>query len=317
MENKPHYIPRVAGAPQPQPQQQQHPQSQSEPQPKSGGGSFRALAHYCWLSVLLVVALALVLSAMKPAQWIETSPVANVALWLLRISGVVSGIIALFGVRFHGRKGILIPALVGLSLWLLMIGLAALAFPTFQNIQMRVMNLKTAAGSSSSSGASSSASSESKYVSSTQTPPVYPPGSTRVEDKELGFSFAVPEGYVVLSEKGPDDRHAFKRRLMTEPPRGILIKKMKGDYSRRIATAEDLPAPPAGHTISSVTFNWRGRDVGGSRSLDPRLAQPFVVFRIVIPLRKETILLEVGGAQESEPVIREVVEQVLGSLAEE
>ena len=280
---------------------------------------FRALAHYCWLSLVIAMAASIALLAMKSAPLWESRLVVDIIPWFLRISGILCGIIALFGIRRHGRKGILGPAIVGLVLWAVSLLLGTFAIKEIRDtvIRMKASASSSVAPASSSPGSESASDSTPKSVSITQTPPVYPDGSTRVEDKEFGFSFAVPEGYSVATEKNPDDRHAFKRKLMTEATRSIVIRKLNGDYSRRIATAKDFPAPPAGHAITSLTFDWRGREVGGTRSLDPRLAKPFVVFNIAIPLRKQTLLLEVGGAVESEPVIREVIEQVLASVVEE
>lgn len=149
-----------------------------------------------------------------------------------------------------------------------------------------------------------------------QSPPMYPEGASRVEDKEIGFSFAIPDGYLAASKKASNEQYLFERKLFTEPKRTILIKKVNGEYPGGSSTTADLPALLDGHAVSTVTFNWRGHELSGSRSLDPNLAKPFVVFSAVIPLREQRILLEVSGSEESEAVIREVMDLVLGSLGD-
>lgn len=168
----------------------------------------------------------------------------------------------------------------------------------------------------SSSTAATSAPANSKPGSNKQSPPVYPDGATRAEDKEMGFSFAIPEGYLAASEKPSDAQYLFERKLFTEPKRTILIKKVSSDYPGGTGTTADLPALLEGHAVSTVTFNWRGRELSGARSLDPNLAKPFAVFSVVIPLHEQRVLLEVGGSVESEAVIREVMDQVLASVSE-
>jgi hypothetical protein len=206
----------------------------------------------------------------------------------------------------QGRKGILIPVLVGLFLCMGLVALAILKPSLLQKFQELATPKK--------SGPDVEVTGSSKTTP--QTPPVYPEGASRVEDKEIGFTFAVPEGYLAASQKAPDEQYLFERKLFTEPKRTILIKKVNGNYPGGTGTTADLPALLDGHAVSTVTFDWRGRELSGSRSLDPNLAKPFAVFSVVIPIREQRVLLEVSGSVESEAVIREVMDQVLASISE-
>jgi hypothetical protein len=207
----------------------------------------------------------------------------------------------------QGRKGILIPVLVGLFLCMILVALAILKPSLLQKFQ-ELATPKKGGPNVEMAGPSKT---------TPQSPPVYPEGASRVEDKEIGFSFAVPQEYLAASEKGPDNLYLFERKLFTEPKRTVLIRKVSGDYPQGTGAGADLSSLLDGRAVSTVTFDWRGRALKGSRSLDPNLSKPFAVFTVVIPLREQRVLLEVGGAVESEAVIREVMDQVLASLAEE
>jgi hypothetical protein len=209
----------------------------------------------------------------------------------------------------QGGKGMLISVLVALFLCTAMVVWVALTPSLRQKLQELASSRK--------SGSTVEVADSPPSNSTPQSPPVYPEGASRVEDKEIGFSFAVPDGYLAASQKAPDAQYHFERKLFTEAKRTILIRKVNGEYPGGTGTAADLPALLDGHAVSTVTFNWRGRELSGSRSLEPNLAKPFVVFSAVIPLREQRILLEVGGSEESEAVIREVMDQVLGSLSEQ
>jgi hypothetical protein len=171
--------------------------------------------------------------------------------------------------------------------------------------------------SSSSSTPAPASESTRKTETIPQSPAVHPPGSSRVEDTELGFSMALLEGYSLPPGTGPEEKHHYKRKFMTEPTRIIEVKKFDGGVSRHLASAENFPPPAAGHTSESAVFDWRGRKVGGTRCVDTTKNPAYLTFNIVIPLRKQAIVVTVGGAEDYEPVLQEVVDQVLGSLEED
>lgn len=367
---QPYFIPRVAGVPQPPPQTPLQPQVQFSPEleapvetlyspavaappppppthaafipppfigrtpfpapPQRGGGVFRAMAHYCWMAVILSIGINLVLNAARLPLLEESSRMKGIILGVLWASGILSGIIALFGMRRHGRKGILIPALVGLFLWMALVALTALMvsmLPMFQEIAARENAAGVAettavpdsapASSSPSTPAPAPASELTRKTEAVpQSTAVHPPGSTRVEDTELGFSMALLEGYTLPPDAGPGEKHHYKRKFMTEPTRIIEVKKFDGEVSRHLASAENFPPPAAGQKSESAVFDWRGRKVGGTRCVDTTKNPAYLTFNVVIPLRKQAIVVTVGGAQDYEPVLQEVVDQVLGSLEE-
>ncbi|RBP45143.1 hypothetical protein DES53_103140 [Roseimicrobium gellanilyticum] len=285
------------------------------------------MAHYCWMAVLLSIGVNLALNAAKLPTTDESTLIKAVFLGVIWGSGIVSGIIALFGIRRHGRKGILIPALVGLFLWMALVALTALMFPLLEKV--KEIAASTKASTEAETTAPSTYASTSSLTSApapeaprkmepvTQSPPVHPEGATRVEDQELGVSFALLEGYTLPQDANPAEKHAYKRKFMTEPTRILEIRTFEGDYSRHLAAAKNFPTPPSGQTSESAVFDWRGRKVGGTRCVDATRNPSYLTFNIVIPLRKQSIVVTIGGAEEYEPVLQEVVDQVVSSLNDE
>ena len=70
-------------------------------------------------------------SSLQGAKSRELYIFISVLFSIMALVGIISGVIALFGVRRYGRKGILWPALIGITIWLL---LPALAFPALYRV---------------------------------------------------------------------------------------------------------------------------------------------------------------------------------------
>src|SRR4051812_35554533 len=94
-----------------------------------GRARFVQFARASWVSVVIAFVANLFMQARAS---IASGSVADQAVNLIKLSafgllmlmGVGAGIAALCGVKRYGSKGILVPALTGLIIWLAMIGLA-------------------------------------------------------------------------------------------------------------------------------------------------------------------------------------------------
>src|SRR5262249_55050414 len=114
--------------------------------------------------------------------------VISVSFWVF--SGVAAGIIALFGIRRHGRKGILIPALVGIVFWVVPISLTI-----FFGIGLPPGAMKRGA------------------LPIQFTPLQTDSTAQRISSQDPPFSLDIPKGFLEVSsdEMPPDTRFAFMR----------------------------------------------------------------------------------------------------------
>lgn len=252
------------------------------------------LAQYSWLSIPISIIFNIMMQGGRPLNPTRSDLIAGAILGaIVPVTGVLSGLVALFGIPRYGRKGILWPAITGVVLW---VGLTALAIPTFNRIQKRAL--------------------EARARATAQTPAVRSTGATRVEDAELGFSFDLPEGYIAFPEhaKPAGIKHAFARELPGENARVLLVKPLGGTLPRQKMRPGDLPPDTPARSLSLTPFNWRGIEVEGARMLETQDALKYITFQIQIPLRGQAIQLGVGGALESEAEVREIANEVLASL---
>src|SRR4051794_38103557 len=92
------------------------------PVPSSRRKFLLELARASWMSVIIAFGINIALSAAGQSEWTRT--ISAVVGGSLALTGLVAGIVALCGVRRHGRQGLLWPAITGVCLWLLLFGLA-------------------------------------------------------------------------------------------------------------------------------------------------------------------------------------------------
>lgn len=204
------------------------------------------------------------------------------------VIGIVAGIVALFGIRRYGRKGLLWHAVTGIGLWLL---LFVLALPVvFKARQLAALRKPTPLA-----------------------PVTRLPNATRVADAELGFSFDLPEGFEALAPaaKPPKYRHAFARAVSGEPSRVILVEALGGTLPKKRLSPQDIAARKS---ISLLSFNWRGLEVDGVRVPEKLQDTDYLTFNVQIPLRPQAIQIGFGGPAESESQLRSLAENVLATL---
>jgi hypothetical protein len=261
----------------------------------SGGGTYRMLARYCWLSIPIAMLFNFFFQVGRTQTPTRADLVAGAILAaIVPVSGVLAGLISFFGIPRHGRRGILWPALIGLFLWG---GMTAMAIPTFHRIQKRAMELQARA--------------------TAQTPAVLTPGAIRLEDKELNFSFDIPEGYepFLESKKPASCKHAYGQENEYEPLRILMVMDLGKGLPRRRIQSRDLPPSTPEKSLSvAAPFSWRGIEVDAVRVLETQGPLKYVTFQIQIPLRGRAIQIGVGGQGHAENAIRRLADQVLASL---
>lgn len=227
----------------------------------------------------------------RPSQ--ATAIVTGILVLVICSIGLVSGIIALTGLPRHGRKGILWPALTGISIWVL---LFVMAVPTFLRARERALQAKARSAAAAKRPAA-----------------IHIAGADQVQDSEVGFSFDLPEGYESFPKESMPGgySHAFLRQTPGEINRLILISRLRGILPpQQHLSAADVPSA----TAKLTRFNWRGIEVDGFRVPEKVQGMDYLTFNIQIPLRKQAIQIGIGGPMEAEEQLRKVAKQLLESL---
>lgn len=253
------------------------------------------MAKFSWMSVLLSIVVNVALQSGSAGHHTKEEALGQaIVVGLIMLAGVVCGIAALCGIPKYGSKGLVWPALTGLLLWL---GLSAIAVPNF--LRAREMALKVRAA-------------QAQRID--LTPAIYSPGTGRLKDTELAFSFDIPAGYQpVPAESLPKRyRYAYIHPNPGEPASVIIVTIMAGTHltSQHLGAA-DIP-PGKGATLTN--FSWRGLVVDGFRVLEKSPQGEFITFNIQIPLKKRTIQVGFGGPIAQEAETRALATQTLASL---
>jgi hypothetical protein len=255
--------------------------SSSEPVNK-----YKTFARTSWLTLVISFAVNGVLIAGGPQyQSAFSRNIVAVLVCALFLIGVISGIAAFFGIRRHGRKKILWPALIGVSIWLL---LPALAAPAFLKARRLALQKRAAF-----------------------LPVRHTPGSTRVNDAELGFSFEVPEGYKSSFKPPQGFRHAYVKSGGAAGNDVLGVKPLGGKLPHARLKAENLPL---NNSAKLIPLSWRGLDINASQVLETLSTGNYLTFNAQIPLRTQAIQLMLVGPAQREQQLRETMEQVLDSL---
>ncbi|HEY3897300.1 MAG TPA: hypothetical protein VGM54_01735 [Chthoniobacter sp.] len=265
------------------------------PLPESKGStSLRALASYSWVSIVLSLIVHLSLrGALNQGAAKENARAMAIVAGFFVITGVLAGIIALLGIRRHGRKGLLAPAVTGISIWvvLLAIGTAGFLAARGHGLQQKALSAQFE-----------------------KTPPVHIPGALRVQDAELGYSFDLPPGFQAFPEaqKPKEFRAAYINRGADGSMALVLVKALGGlisPYKRM--TLQSLP--PEKH-LTLAPFAWRGMPIDGVRLPEKTTQGDFITFNVQIPIKKQAIQIGFGALASDEAQTHALAEQVLATL---
>jgi len=274
------------------------------PLPVSDSGKlYRNLARASWMSLVLGIGTNMMIQVSQQGVTNrEVSLVRAVLFSIMAIAGVMSGIIALFGVRRHGRKGILWPALTGLGIWFLLFALAALALPTL---------------------------SRARRLAAAQRPASLLPvrhiaTATSQRDTELGFAFDLPEGFQPLPTASIPkvSKYAYIKPCNDGSKLILFVQPLGGTISREHIKVEDVRrsaerlVPPGAPvpSITMTTFSWRGIQLDGIVSASKIKNVDLLSFTVQIPLRKQAVQLEATGVALPDRQVRELLDQMLSSF---
>jgi hypothetical protein len=264
--------------------------------PKAAAGrSFRALATYSWASILLSVAVNLLMPGMAQSSHTREEVLGKAIVQaLFAVTGLLAGIIALFGIPKYGRKGLLWPALCGTCVWLLLV---ALALPIFNAARQKALQVRA-----------------SKAQQIQLTPVVHLPEAVRISDSKLGFSFELPPEYTPLpADKKPASyRYAYWKQVPGNAPSVVVVTTLNGTISPNDHL--DPKSIPPGKAGSYTRFVWRGLEVDGFRVPETTPAGSYVTFQVQIPLKQQAIQIGFGGPGDDETTVRALAARVLSTL---
>jgi hypothetical protein len=260
--------------------------STTEPE---GTRFYRNLATYAWASILISIGAKLFLDAVlseQPAIHFRAI-IISTSCWLL--TGIVSAVIALTAVRRYGRKGILVPALIGIGVWLIP---PALAVPQFLALRKQAQ-----------ARAASRITLQSLITD---------PTATRIVGKEPDFSVDIPKEFFKLdqNETPADTLYAFAKPSGTADLKDVI---MVGILPGVIAPGGmDPKEVPKGITLTS--HSWRGVPVEGFRAELEQDGIAYVVIQVQVPLRPRAIQLGFATPQAKEADLPPLIQKVLASL---
>jgi len=252
---------------------------------------FQNFARASWISIIIAFVTDILIQAGGQHSNSRPSAAAMAVLFsIFPAVGLLSGITALFGVRRHGRKGILWPAVIGIGIW---VTLFALSIPVFLTVRSRAMLNRAVLA-----------------------PVQHLENAATLQDSSLGFSLDIPAGFQPLPQSNIPAayRYVYIKSVPHEPNRVLCVKVLGGPLPPGHITPQDLPP---GQNASITAFSWRGLSVDGFRVPESQGGFPYLTFNVDIPLRVQAIQIGFGGPAQAEGELRDTANQVLSSLAGE
>jgi hypothetical protein len=247
---------------------------------------FHKLARVSWLTVIV----AMVVNVwFGPGSHLRSNPLVTglvVLVWICIVVGLLSGIVALFGVRRYGRKGILAPALTGICLWVLLVGTA---IPTI--LRARALEHKSA----------------------TLTPAVHAPNARQIDAPDLGFSFDLPDGYESFDPAMMPKGARFAYLIPSNDPakRVIVVTPLAG-------VIPHTSIPPSvlamNQSVTLAPIPWRGLSIDSFRVPQFASGIRYLSLNVQVPLLAKAIQFGFGGRVDDEASIRATAETLLSSL---
>lgn len=234
---------------------------------------------------MVLVAMNLVLVASQGGKFGPTTMVQMVAGPLLILGGLCLGVVALFGIPRYGRKGILLPALVGILVNSLLVVVLLVPF-------LRVMNRARL------------------------EPVLHIPSSQTLHDEKLRFRIDIPDGFQTFPQgkAAPTIEHAYIKGIVGggEALNVINIERLNGVIPK--GKPLGLDSFPRGFTGELTKRKWRGLDVDSITTAHEQAGLQIVAFTVQVPLRPMAIQLNVGGPLSKRDEIDRLVNQLLASL---
>jgi hypothetical protein len=241
----------------------------------NGKNRFKDLARASWIAPLLAAVIGIVTTIGQVGNRSAPNKVQMVVGPLLILAGLIFGITGLFGMRKFGRRGILLPALVGISINLLLIVLAGLPFllrPHRARLQ----------------------------------PALHKASANQLTDDRLKFKLDIPEGFTEFPEGKQMQKadHVYLKRNGGE----VMVFSVAG--LRGILPRKRLQ-PAELHGDATITnFTWRGLNVDGTVVREKTPGGSFVTLNAQLPTVPQALQITVGGPE----IRRAEVDRVLAEL---
>ena len=205
---------------------------------------------------------------------------------LFIIGGLLVGVVALFGIRKHGKRKILFPASVGLGINLFLIVMGVLPILHFMANRAHLQ------------------------------PAVHSTSASSLKDGRLLFSIDIPEGFRDYPEGkyAPRVEHVFIKGVVGggEALTVINIERLDRLISKnKPLRREEMPP---GFNGEITTLNWRGVKVDAVIAPVEQNGLKMVVYTMQIPLKPSAIQLSVAGPESKREELGQLADTLLSSV---
>jgi hypothetical protein len=259
----------------------------TETSPKAGishNNRFRRLATASWVSPLIAIAANIVLLAIQGEQRGPSNEVQRILGPALILIGLGSGIIALIGMAKAGKRGILLPATIGVLINLTIVAFAVK--PVF--LAAKPTRLQ---------------------------PVVRNEGGRILKDENLGLTLEVPAGFVDFPA-GKALRNAdyfFIKGDTNDNELDLLfsIQALAGVLPKQRADTNML----GGNTNATLRgFNWRGMEIDGVVLQENLLGSAFTTYNIHLPTTPRAMVISLGAPSARKAELDQITAALLPSI---
>jgi hypothetical protein len=257
--------------------------------PAAAKNSFQSLARASWIAPLIGIAVNIMLvgsgNSSRHTSWF-------VAVVFLG-GGLLAGVVALGGIFKYGRKGILVPALIGIAI---PVALAVLALPNFYAAKRRAR----------------------AHVP--PQPAVHATAARILRDEKSRFSMDIPHGFEDWPEGAvaPNVLHCFARKLPGADDSRLVInvQRLNGTIppNQPLRREDVLQHAPPGTKLDLIQKKWRGFKVDTFVSEVSLNGVQAIVYGVQIPLVPRAIQINVGGPVFHRSEVEKLADEILVSL---
>jgi len=214
--------------------------------------------------------------------------------------GLIMAVIALIGMRKHGRKGILVLALIGLLInSLAFIGLFSL-IPVLKRVKAAAVGY-----------------SESQL----QAMPDVFPGSIKIIDKTRGFRFELPSGFRQFDPNTPASFNIYSYVMVNKDGSNVtvMVQRLNGllknkKFNKQQASDSLSKNLPPGSHVEFSEETWQSHTLNCFCTEIPLSTGNAVVWAVQVPLAQEAIQINIGCQASGKISARMFLKQILQSL---
>lgn len=249
---------------------------------------FQSLARASWIAPLIGLAANFFL-VVSGKQTVAASVFISV---VFLGGGLLLGVTSLFGMVKHGRKRILLPALVGMSIPL---ALSVLALPNVYHARQRALRHELPEA------------------------PVHSTTARLLKDEALRFSMDIPDGFVEWNAGGlaQNIAHCYSRALPGTASRLVVsVQRLNGviPFNEPLRREDVVNHALPGTKLDLTKKNWRGLSVDTFIAKTVQSEVGMISYGAQIPLVPRAIQINVAGPASQESEIAKLVDEILMSL---